>query len=149
MEAAALVPVAFVGEAQLLEVLGSLRRDVGFEFHRDPTQLRGVAVAAELDVEVAHGVRGVHLEGGHVAHWLVDDLEDILGSGLAGTHGLRLPGRGDGSPRRTAFTISSWLTRCLSRGSRCFFFSSVSAPLNPMMPAMRKVAAGSRSTTSI
>ena len=87
VEAAALVPVAFVGQAQLLEVLGSLRRDVGFEFHRDPTQLRGVAVAAELDVEVAHGVRGVHLEGGNVAHGLVDDLEDILGSGLAGTHG--------------------------------------------------------------
>jgi hypothetical protein len=30
VEAAALVPVAFVGQAQLLEVLGSLRRDVGF-----------------------------------------------------------------------------------------------------------------------
>ena len=56
VESAALVAGALSREAQLLEVLGSLRRDVGFEFHRDPTQLRGVAVAAELDVEVAHGV---------------------------------------------------------------------------------------------
>jgi len=86
VEAAPLVPVTLVREAQLLEVLRRLGRDVLLELHHDATELGRVAVASELDVEVHQGVGGVHLEGRRVVHGLVDHLEDILGGRLSGTH---------------------------------------------------------------
>ena len=87
VEPAPLVPVPLVREAQLLEVLRRLRGDVLLELHRDATELRGVAVPADLHVEPHLGVRGVDLERGRVAHGLVDDLEDVFGGGLTGAHG--------------------------------------------------------------
>lgn len=89
VEPASLVPVPFRFQAKLLEVLRGFRRDVVFQLHGYAPQLRGVAVPPELQVEENHRVRGVHLQGGDVARGLVDDLEDVLGSGLAGTHGGR------------------------------------------------------------
>ena len=89
VESAALVAGALSREAQLLEVLGRLGRDVVLELHHDTAEFRGVPVSAQLDVEVHHRVGAVDLERGLVFYRGVDHLEDVLGLGCGSSHHLR------------------------------------------------------------